>query len=520
MRRGRGRTRGGGLRRSAGLLWMGLFLAVGAGAQPARPMLLETAASEALLMEGRTHLLHLRLGEAERTLRRLATRPDGAPAAYFHLAYAAFLKALLTEEPHDLDAFFGRSDTLNTLLDAAPSTPWAMHLRAEDHLHRALAWAKDERYVRAALAGRSAYRHFERVAAAAPGFDEAYLGLGLFHVLIGSLPSSQRKLLRLLGYEGSVRQGLAELRRAAARSRLQRDEATLYLGLADVLLNGSKGGGVEQLAGLHAAYPASPLFAYLNGYALLVNRRADEAAPLLEAAVQAGTQAEHLFIDYAVFYRAQGRFRQGRYAEAEAGYRWYLRRHRGAALKAVAALELGLALEMQGRRTDALAYYRAVESARVFDSDVAARRKARRLLEAPLDPFERALLRATNAYDAGHYAEAGHLLADVLARAEAGSPVHTEALYRRARLIHAEGRHQAALEAYAAVLRAPRPDATARWAPWSQFYIGEIYREQGDDARAAEAYRAALAFRGDYDYHQSLEQQVRVALGQLSHAGE
>lgn len=476
-------------------------------------MLLQSEASVALMEAGRAAIWDARFGEAEQIFEELAGRPDGATAAAFHRTTIALLRAIFTDSRAAYDVFWTRAEAMQALLDDQPTSPWALYFDGELALYRAVAAGKTERYVRAAWAARRAYAIYETLLEARPDFYDAYASVGLFHVMIGSLPSGYRRLLGILGYEGSVPQGTRELALAAERGRYARTTAQILSALADIMLNNSQGGGLEQLEALRARLPASPLVEYLYGYGLLTNRRAEEALPHLRNAWQAGTQGAYFYIDYVEFYLAQALFQLGRYEEAVRHYEHYLDRHQGLALKSVAHLEAGLSLELLDRRAAALRHYRQVESTRDFDSDAAARRLAQRRLAAAMTDEEQTLLVGRNAYDAGHYAEALRLLRPVL---EQGSPAgRAEAAYRLGRVYQALGQAEQALDAYAYAVEHPTSDPQDRWSPWSFFYMGEIYAEMGASGRARTAYSAALDYPTPFDYYQSLEQQARIGLARL-----
>lgn len=476
-------------------------------------MLLSDAASVQLMEEGRQHIWNLRLAAAERSFRQLEAHPRGHYAAAYHLATIALLRAVFTDSQATFDIFLGRSDTLLTRLEECGDALWCTYMDAEAHLHRAIIWGKMERYVRAALAARGAYKRYDALLVADSTFYDAYGGMGLFHVMIGSLPSSYQRLLGILGYRGSVPQGLAELQVAMRHSRYAAKQARTIYALTDLLLNNGKKGGVEMLAALSEAHPESPLFRYLYGYALLATRHAEAAEEQLRVAHQLGTTSEHFFVDYAEFYLAQSLFHQNRFEEAIPFYRHYVERHQGLALRAVAFLELGLSLEMVGRRDQALAYYQQAQTDREFDSDLYARRLATRRLATPMGPMEKRLLLGRNAYDAGRYDAAIDHLNPV--RGAGTTAQRAEAAYRMGRVYQARGALDQALEAYQYVIDHPSPEPTARWTPWAQYYIGEIHAQRGQPAAARAAYEAALAYDGEFDYYQSLEQQARVGLAEL-----
>lgn len=499
-----------------GIGWILLgWLALGAapGVQAAeRGMLLETAPSEALLVEGRRHLLSFRMAAAERTFRRLGARPDGAAAAAYHLAQAALLEALMTGGAFDV--FEARADTLRRVLDALPASPWRDYLAAEAQLQQAMASAKGGAYVRAAWAARAAYLGFSRLVRAEPGFEEAYKGLGLLHTSLGSLPRAYRSLLGILGFRGSVAGGLSELARAARRSRYNREEATVYHALTRLILYRTEQESVGALRDLHRAYPESPLFAHLYGFMLLSTRDAAAAERVLRPAVARADDPGYVYVHYLDYYYADALFKLGRFAEAEPYYRRYLARHEGPALKAAATLGLAEALELQGRRDDALAFYRQVESARGFDGDAAAQRRARRRLAAPMTPRQRQLRLGQNALDGGRYDAAVRLLTGVYDAPGADVEERAEAAYRLGRVHHAAGRPADALRAYGQAVALGR-GLEGGWAPWGQYYAGELYAARGDRAAARSAFERARAYRGPFDYEQALEQSVKAALERL-----
>jgi tetratricopeptide (TPR) repeat protein len=480
-----------------------------------RPLLTETRASARLVRTARRQLFAFRMGPAKATLNRLAARPDGAAAATHHRALMALLKGLVTDDEAHFDAFFERADALGERLDDAPDGPWKRYLRAETALLRVIARAKTGSHTRAAWAARSAFGRYEDLAEnpRSPARADALMGRGLLHTVVGALPEPWRGLLSFLGFDGSVTQGRAELAQAATQSRLHQLPAGLMLALVDLALFRNAEKARQRLARWHRKRPKSLLVAHLYGLALLNTHRATEAARVLRAALERAATPAYFYLEYLDYYCARALFRTDDFEGAARHYRRYLSRHDGAALRAKAHLRLGEALEMQGRRREALRHYRKVGTARDFDSDRAARRGAAKRLDAPMTPRQRTLLLGQNAYDAGRYARADSLLTRVFEAPDATAVEQGEAAYRRGRVYQAQKRWSKARRAYRFAMRHPG-DPKAKWAPWSQFYLGEIHEAQGRPAKARTAYRKALDYE-DFDYAQSLEQSARSALARL-----
>ena len=484
-------------------------------AQERRPLLVETEESERLLRKARRELFDFRMPAATQTLHQLARRPDGAVAARHHQALVALLKGLVTDEDAYLDTFFEHSDALEEQLEEVPETPWRAYLEAEGTLHRVIARIKTEQYMRAAWGARSAFKQYEVLAQneASPVYYDAQMGWGLLHAVVGSLPGGWRRFLRFLGYDGSVVAGREELERAATQSRLHQLPAGLMLSLVDLSLFRDLERARQRLAQLHRRHPESLLVSHLYGLALLDSRHAGEAVDVLRAAVRRAASKEYFYLNYLDYYLAQALFRTDDFRGAAKYYRQYLNRHDGPALKAIAHLHLGEALEMQGRRAEALRHYRQVETSREFDSDRAARRAAKQHVQAPMTSHERTLLLGQGAYDSGRYARADSLLGQVFRASSATAAERGEAAYRRGRVYQAREQWGKAVQAYRFAIARPG-DPQAKWAPWSQFYLGEVYEARGQQAKARAAYEKALEYE-DFDYAQSLEQAVRSALDRL-----
>ena len=479
-------------------------------------MLITSENSASLLSGGRTNLLRFRMSDAEDVFRELSSKPDGEAAAWYHLGLASMLKLLMTDRQPYYEEFYGRSDTLAGILDSLPDSRWKLFLDAESKLHRALVRAKDGSYLRAAFAGRGAYRTYSRLVAEYPDFYDAYKGLGLLRIAVGSMPSFYRTFLSVLGIHGTIREGLRNLNAAADSSLYGREESVILLRLYDILLGTDHGTG-GRLESLYRTYPDSPFLAHLYGFSLYSERRAAAAEEVLRPASGKFGEPDYFFVDYVDFFLADALFRQDRFQESVFYYQRYLDNHEGAALKATASLKMGQALEMIGHRLAARSFYADVKATREFDSDQVARRTAERLLAAPMSETDRSLLRGRNAFDSRRHETALAILRPILVDLTVGVDRRAEAAYRVGRTYHEMDRQDEALSAYReAVVLTQNPEL--RWAPWSEYHAGRIFEARGDTAAAQAAYLRAAAYRGDFDYHQALEKNVKVSLDRLSDA--
>ncbi len=478
------------------------------------PMLVREPEAVALLERGRAEMIAFRLDAAEASFERLAAQPSGRPAALLHLSKIALWRAMILEQDDLYDQFFERSDRLLEEIDAMPESPWRTHFRAETELHRAVIHAKKTEYTKAAFALRRAYNHFEKNVEEHPDFFESTWGMGLCHAAVGLVPKSFRWVLKLMGFSGTVPQGLVEMETSARRSVYYRDEASMVFALTDIMVNEAKEEGIEYVVALQRRNPESPLVSYIHGFALLGLRRAAEAERELRHTERLLRAPGTFSMPYVDYYLGEALFRQNKFAEAARSFQRYLSTFRGEALLAQAHLHAGLALEMAGDRAGAIREYERVRTRKDYDSDAAALREAKERQEAPLSAQERTLLLGRNAFDGGRYREAIKTLQPVLGDQQAPPLARAEASYRSGRAYHALEEWSEALRHYQFAVSRPG-DPLAKWGPWAQYYIGEVYEAQGDKAAARTAYERALAYDQPFEYNKALEQRAKAALGQL-----
>ena len=476
------------------------------------PFGLATPDAQRAYTAGRADLLALRLDAADARFDALQAASAEA-AAYGHLQTALY-RALFRGDEADYDRFFERLDRLYERLDDAPASRWTALMAADAALFDAMVQGKRRSYAKAALAARRADSRFDALIDAHPDFNEAYRGAGLLHVAAGSVPSGYGWLVRMIGFGGTVGQGLDELARAAKPGTYGSEEASALFALTDLTLNEHQRNGLDQLRRTYAASDASPLLGYLFGFGLLSEREGVEAEQVLAGVVRRLGAPGVFPLPFPAFYHAEALFRQNAFTRAAAGFEQFLDQATGEGLVARAHLRAGLAYEMAGDMPAATLHYAAVRSTRDFDSDEAALREAKTRLDSPMNATERTLLKAQNAYDGGRYAEAVRLLQPVFTDAAIAERYRAEAAYRTGRAHHGAGDLSDALRHYRWAIAHPA-GKELRWGPWSQFYAGQVLEEQGDPLAARRAYQRALDWPTPYDYYRGLEQRAKTALERL-----
>lgn len=481
--------------------------------------LVTTPEGVALFREAHTALMDWRLDESEAGFRRLGEIEPASPAGAYGLSKVALWRAIVMERPPFPQRFLAVNDSLHDVLEDQPRGTWRTHLEGERQMHRAILFLRQESFPSAARAFHAACGEFKATTRdAATPFVESYLGRGTCLVAAGAIPSEYKWIGALLGFRGTIQEGIAALEQAIAEADVAVPEAVLFLALADVALNERQADGLGHLADLVEAHPESALLQYLYGTLLLEDRRAPEAETHLRTAADLVARDDVAPLPYVDHHLGIALFRQDRFEEAADLLETYLREAPGRALVAQAGLHAGLARELTGDRRTAERHYRRVRATRDNDSDQQAEREAKRRLDHAITEAERAVLLGAAAYDGGRYAEAIPRLQPALGDQGADPTLRAEAAYRTGRAYQALGNDHEAIRHYRLAISL-QDDPLAKWGPWAVYHIGEVHEAAGDRDAARQSYEQALANDDEFDYHKSLEQRAKAALERLSADG-
>ena len=456
--------------------------------------------------EAHQAMLALRFDEAQRRFEALGRAEPDAPLGAYGLELVALGRALVTEADDDFDRFYALNDSLTALAESRDAAPGPL-FAATARLHRAFAFARQERYTRAGNAFRVACGEFRDLDG-----PDAWFGQGICESAAGAIPRQYRWLARLFGFSGSVSSGLAKLEAAADAGGAFAVEAEMALAVTDASLNERRAGAVDRMVALSERRP-SPLTDYMAGYLLLLDRRAEEAVVLLrrtEAALGDGTVA----LPSIDAHLGLALFRLHEFEGAAERLETYTRTFRGDAMMALSQLHAGIAYELLGDRRRAEALYRRVRASRDYDADQAAEREAERRLDEPMTEADRALILGGAAYDAGRYEEAVGLLQPVVTGRGLPAVQRAEAAYRTGRARQAQERWDDALRHFQLAIAEPG-EPLAKWGPWSVYHAGEVWEARGDLDRAEGFYDRVLDNEEEFDYHKSLEQRTRTALERI-----
>ncbi len=230
--------------------------------------------------------------------------------------------------------------------------------------------------------GSKAVDLHEKVLKLDPKFADAYLTIGLYHYVVGSLPLAVKIAAVMGGVRGSRREGLTEIERAAKQgARVGDDARVMLVGL--YAREGRLDDSLATLRELKAKYPVNYIVALEEANTLVKLNRHDDAyeafAKLADTPRATAEARDFLEYSHGEALRIGGRYDRAlsRYALV---WTW-----KGADrdLVTLARLSAGLCHDALKQRQEALAQYRMVlRRADVLDSH----KRAERLVREPYSP--------------------------------------------------------------------------------------------------------------------------------------
>ncbi len=201
---------------------------------------------------GFAHLYALEYPEARAEFERLEQRFPEHPGPPLYLASAVWLQELFGREELDLDKFIAPgyfTEKTEHRMPAAElelfrerierSRRLSQQILAKDPRHREARYFLGAVYgIEAAFAmtierslqdafrfGKKAYQHQLQIVEEDPDFADAYMSVGLYEYVVGSLPWYIKWLATIIGYRGSKERGFEYLGRAAERATFVADDS-------------------------------------------------------------------------------------------------------------------------------------------------------------------------------------------------------------------------------------------------------------------------------------------------------
>jgi tetratricopeptide (TPR) repeat protein len=387
-----------------------LLVPSASGAQGAPPG--QASASAGGDVEARLHELRMRGFDAIYNLDYPSALTDfeemvriapNHPAGHFYLATHQWLTILdsmrrVTISVYNRDSFYaGKEDRVDPKLDRQfqaavqkaidvaqarvnenPKDVDALYYLGAAYGMRASYSASVARKFTSALGdGRKGVNFHRKVVELDPTYADAYLSIGLYDYIVGTLPGLIKVLVGIVGVRGSRKRGLEEIHLAAEKGRRANDDARIIL-IALYEREGNYAEALKLLDLLAAKYPRNYLFGLERASALAKNRTFAESYVVFDQLLK--NERARAVVDLIHFEYGQALLDGGEYSRAAEHFAAVTKTPAATpSLTSMAHLHWGQALDAAGRRKDAVAQYELVlKREDVFDSHAAAERYLKR----------------------------------------------------------------------------------------------------------------------------------------------
>ncbi len=204
--------------------------------------------------------------QTQKLLNELKQIDSENPVPYFLSSMIPFWEYFFGgTEPQKAEEFLKLSSIAIELgekqLKAAPQDTASILMLSGLHGYRSLVAAQEKKYRIAMSSGITGYSYTKTLMSLDNDDPNTLMGQGVFHYMVGSIPSEIRWMARLAGLSGDRNEGLHLLEQAASSDSHVSNDARMFL----VYLyerEGEFSKAIHHLNSLISKYPGNPIFHY------------------------------------------------------------------------------------------------------------------------------------------------------------------------------------------------------------------------------------------------------------------
>lgn len=463
-------------------------------------------------------ILRLKFTNAKLIIASEIKKSPGNKANIYLESYIDFLKVIIAEQEKDYDALLSKKSARIKQIEAiSKKSPWRLYTLAQMNLQTGIASVKEGDYFKAAVDINKAYGQFDENKKLFPSFLPNKAGLGLLHVLIGTVPDSYKWVTGLFGMEGDVKLGLKEL-----QDLLKSDKAlesypylyfeTLFLttfitfNLSVAEINNNLLLDIIENDKNEKEIKSSPLLIYAVSSFYSNKGMNDKALKLLLERPKDASYYPFHYLDFitgaALLNKLDTRCR--------VYFLSYVTNFKGSSFIKSAYQRLAWSYLIDG---DLANYKKYLSRVKIFGDDAMDHDKEALKEAIANNPPDSELLKVRLLFDGGYYSRAEEIIKAV--EAASLDNIHkVEYTYRRARLSHMEGNMEQAKEDYNTTYKSGK-DMPLYYAANSLLNLGNIYEDEGKNKEALWCYKECLEL--DFDqFETSIHQKAKAGISRLN----
>jgi len=428
---------------------------------------------------------------------------------YFIENYIDFLSTYIHEDATEFNDLRGnREIRLEKLKSGDPKSPYYLYCQAEVIIQWAFSKLKFEEYVGAFTDVRRAYLLLEENQKKFPDFIANKKSLGMLHAIVGAIPDQYKWGVNLLGMDGSVDQGLRELKSIIDYSKTNtfifKQEVYLYYAFVALYLGHDANTAWNIVKDLNTEQNLIHVFCKAS-----VAMRTGRNDIALETLLNKPTGSEYAAYQYLDFMTGLALTRKLDQKGA-AYFESFIKQFKGKNYIKEAYQKLGWLSLINGNKEKYWEYMYYVKSRGddVIDDDKQA------LYEAEKGKVPNTLLlKSRLLFDGGYYKDALKLLEGKSVESFAENKDKVEFTYRAGRIYDMAGFPDKAKGFYLATIE-QGGDLPYYFAAASAYYLGNIYESEKNYGTARKYYQACVD-ADNKEYQTSLEALAKAGLSRL-----
>ncbi len=430
-----------------------------------------------------------------------------SPAKLYIHALSEALVLLLTEDLNLFKKFEARADDRIELLEKDQQAA-SLFVMAEIRLQWSFIHLKFGEELDAAWDLRQAYQLTKLCKKKYPEFKPINKTSGILNVMVGSVPEKYDWILSLLGMEGDITRGIAELTQVQESNSIFSKEARLLKSLVEGYVFQKPKEGIQHIEPLLSANSTPSLVLILATSLSIKNAQSEDALTYINALEEKQLPINLAFIQYL---KGEVNLHKGQYKSAIAAYQRFINEYTGQNHLKDAYYKTGIAYWLDNDQERAT-YYLSTAST-VGKEETEADKYAARSLQSNELP-NRKLTKLRYFTDGGYYVDASNVMETISIDELKSEKDRVEFYYRKARLYHKTNRSNTAMEFYKKTIHESNSFQTY-FAPNACLQLGYLYEEKMDVKNAELYYKKALTYKR-HEYKNSIDTKARSALAQLN----
>lgn len=427
--------------------------------------------------------------------------------------YADLHYLLISEDKDYYTRYSRNADERYNLLNSLPESPYKLLFQGEIKLHSAFIKLKFGNEISGCRDIIKAFGLLTQNRKKYPEFTPTLKSLGLLHVLIGCVPDQYAWVTRILGLNGDIAQGLAEIKEVQQKSHLFRHEAKLIdLMLHAYVLDGEPK-ATEEFSQLAFQQPENLLIHFLGSAVLKKEGKTDLAFRLVESAPKG---AEYMHVPLLDYMKAEILLHQGKYIKAKDQYTRFLKDYQGFNFIKDSEYKIFICYWLNGQENSGMPNLQRVLTTgkAITEADQFAERFATKYLNEEINPEAKPLYAARYFSDGGYQEKAVEVLALYKESSFLQQINKAEFNYRKGRIYQKLSFFDRAIPYYKRAITLSEKNSYYFGAAAS-LQLGYVYENKSDKSQAINFFRKAISFK-KHEYKNSIDNKAKAAISKLN----